>query len=188
MEYTRIRRGDIFLANLDPVVGSEQGGTRPVLIVQNNTGNRFSPGVITVPITSKQKGRQPTHVDLGADYGLSEESMAEAEQIRSLDKSRLIHCIGYVRKDKMRQIDRALKISLSLETNEPTRITLCRSCAARVYNSKSHVIRRIDRTQKPTAICAMCDNNGFDYWLTEKKRYRQATGGSEHGSKRLSPR
>ena len=103
--------------------------------------------------------------------------MAETEQIRSLDKSRLVHYIGYVRRDKMREIDRALKISLNLKTNEPTQITLCRSCAAKVYNSKSHVIRRIDRSQSAKPICALCDHDGFEYWLTEKKKRNRAKGG-----------
>ena len=189
MENTRIRRGDIFLANLDPVVGSEQGGTRPVLIIQNNTGNQFSPTVIVAIITTKQKGTQPTHIHLGTQFGLPEDSTLSAEQPRTLDKTRLLHYIGHVDKHTMYEVNRALKISMDLLRNEPNRITLCRSCASAFYNSGSHVIRRADYYQSSKSICDYCNSRyGFDYWLTDKIKRKPAKGDSPNGNQRLSPR
>lgn len=86
----RILRGQMYYANLDPVIGSEQGGNRPVLIIQNNVGNRHSPTVIVAPITSQLKKRRlPTHIGIPPYFGLPEQSMALLEQIRTIDKSRL---------------------------------------------------------------------------------------------------
>jgi mRNA interferase MazF len=114
----QIRRGDIYFANLDPVIGSEQGGIRPVLIIQNNTGNQFSPTVIITTITaSKTKHRIPTHIDIPRyTVGLPEDSMILTEQIKTLDKSRLIRFVGRLDMDKMEQVNRALSISIGLET------------------------------------------------------------------------
>ena len=111
-----ILRGDIYYANLMPVVGSEQGGTRPVLIVQNNVGNRHSPTVIVAPITGYHKiKRQPTHVCLGASScGLFKGSTVLLEQLRTLDKSRLREYMGSIGADKMKEVDRALDISIGL--------------------------------------------------------------------------
>ena len=111
-----VKRGDIFYADLSPVVGSEQGGVRPVLIVQNDTGNRHSPTVIAAAITGYAKGkRQPTHVRLrGAACGLFRDSTVLLEQLRTLDKSRLGEYMGRVGEDKMREVDAALNISVGL--------------------------------------------------------------------------
>ncbi len=110
-----IRRGDIFYANLSPVVGSEQGGIRPVLVVQNNIGNKYSPTIIVAAITSKiNKAKLPTHIELsGATYGLEKNSVVLLEQIRTLDKARLIEKIGSA-VTKLGEIDNALAISLGL--------------------------------------------------------------------------
>lgn len=114
-----IRRGDIFYADLSPVVGSEQGGVRPVLIVQNNIGNKFSPTVIAAAITSqKTKANLPTHIDLMADTsGLSKDSVVLLEQVRTLDKKRLKEKMGYVNSLSMDKIDEALSISFGLNNN-----------------------------------------------------------------------
>ena len=111
-----VMRGEIYSANLDPVVGSEQGGLRPVLIVQNNTGNRFSPTVIVLALTSQlQKARLPTHVHIpAAGHGLERDSVVLAEQIRTLDKRRLRERIGSLRPEYMEQVARALAVSLEL--------------------------------------------------------------------------
>ena len=111
-----VARGELYLADLDPVIGSEQGGLRPVLIVQNDTGNRYSPTVIVLAITSQlQKARLPTHVLLPADgTGLERDSVALAEQLRTLDKRRLRACIGQLPPAHMRAVGRALMISLGL--------------------------------------------------------------------------
>ena len=111
-----IRRGDIYRADLMPVIGSEQGGVRPVLVIQNNTGNIHSPTIIAAAITGYVKGKhQPTHVRLqGASCGLFRDSTVLLEQLRTLDKSRLDKYMGSVGEDKMREVDAALHISVGL--------------------------------------------------------------------------
>lgn len=111
-----VRRGDVYYADLRPVMGSEQGGVRPVLILQNNVGNRHSPTVIAAPITSRQtKARLPTHVEVGgAVPRLYRHSIVLLEQLRTLDKSRLREQIGAMDAEGMRKIDQALEISVGL--------------------------------------------------------------------------
>ena len=113
-----VKRGDIYYADLSPVVGSEQGGMRPVLIIQNNTGNRHSPTVIAAAITSQTgKAKLPTHVEVSAErYGIVKDSVILLEQVRTIDKSRLREKICHLESDIQRKIDRALLISLSLDT------------------------------------------------------------------------
>lgn len=112
-----ISRGELYSANLDPVVGSEQGGTRPVLVVQNDVGNRFSPTVIVLAVTSQfNKARLPTHVEIASGAsGLNRDSVVLAEQIRTLDKRRLKERIGCVSAEEMRAVSRALQVSVGLE-------------------------------------------------------------------------
>ena len=111
-----IRRGDVYRAGLMPVIGSEQGGVRPVLVIQNNTGNIHSPTIIAAAITGYVKGKhQPTHVRLqGASCGLFRDSTVLLEQLRTLDKSRLDKYMGSVGEDKMREVDAALYVSVGL--------------------------------------------------------------------------
>lgn len=111
-----IRRGDIYYADLSPVVGSEQGGIRPVLIVQNNVGNRFSPTVIAAAITSQQsKANLPTHILLHADSsGLAKDSVVLLEQVRTIDKKRLKEKMGTVDENSMNEINNAISISFGL--------------------------------------------------------------------------
>lgn len=111
-----VRRGDIYYADLSPVVGSEQGGIRPVLIVQNNVGNKHSPTVIAAAITSQiNKARLPTHIELNArTYGLSRDSVVLLEQVRTLDKRRLKERMGRLDDDLMHQVDSALTVSFGL--------------------------------------------------------------------------
>ena len=111
-----IRRGDIFYAVLRPVIGSEQGGIRPVLIVQNNTGNKHSPTVICAAITSKMnKAKLPTHVEISAkENGITKDSVILLEQVRTIDKSRLKEKVCHLEGDILHRIDRALLISLAL--------------------------------------------------------------------------
>ncbi|GHU87928.1 hypothetical protein FACS1894202_03110 [Clostridia bacterium] len=111
-----VMRGDIFYADLSPVVGSEQGGIRPVLIVQNNVGNKHSPTVIAAAITSQiNKARLPTHIELNArTYGLSRDSVVLLEQIRTLDKRRLKERMGRLDESLMRQVDSAISVSFGL--------------------------------------------------------------------------
>lgn len=114
-----IRRGDIYYADLSPVVGSEQGGIRPVLIVQNDVGNRHSPTVIAAAITSRiNKNRLPTHIEVDArSYGLARDSIILLEQIRTLDKRRLKERMGHLDREAMDRVDRAISISFGLETS-----------------------------------------------------------------------
>lgn len=111
-----IKRGDIYYADLSPVVGSEQGGVRPVLIIQNDVGNKYSPTVIAAAITSKiNKAKMPTHIELAAKaYGLSKDSVVLLEQIRTIDKRRLREKIGHLDEDKMTNVNDALYVSFGL--------------------------------------------------------------------------
>ncbi len=113
---TNVKRGDIYYADLSPVVGSEQGGTRPVLIVQNDTGNRYSPTVIAAAITSQTgKNRLPTHIALaGHDVGLTKDSVVLLEQIRTIDKRRLREHMGHIDADLMNRVDSAIAVSFGL--------------------------------------------------------------------------
>ena len=111
-----VKRGDIFYADLSPVVGSEQGGVRPVLIIQNDTGNRHSPTVIAAAITSQTgKAKLPTHIELAAmSYGLPKDSVILLEQIRTLDKKRLREKMGHVEENVMEKVDTAIAVSFGL--------------------------------------------------------------------------
>ena len=110
-----VHRGEIYYADLNPVVGSEQGGIRPVLILQNEVGNWFSPTVIVAAMTAKgSKAHLPTHVPVGTDSGLRRPSLVLAEQVRTIDKSRLLERVGMLPPEKQEQVDRALRISFAL--------------------------------------------------------------------------
>ena len=112
-----IKRGDIFYANLNPVVGSEQDGIRPVLVVQNNIGNKYSPTVIIVSITSKNKVNLPTHIKFdGEKYGLEKKSTILVEQIRTLDKSRLIRKVGSLDNEILAKVKEAIIISCDIRS------------------------------------------------------------------------
>lgn len=115
-----VRRGDIFYADLSPVVGSEQGGIRPVLIVQNDIGNKFSPTVIAAAITSQRfKTNLPTHIRVNADgSGLAKDSIILLEQVRTLDKQRLKEKMGNLPDADMTRVDRALSVSLGIGAAE----------------------------------------------------------------------
>ena len=112
-----IKRGDIFYADLSPVVGSEQGGLRPVLIIQNDVGNRYSPTVIAAAITSKMgKSRLPTHIDIHADkVGLAKDSVVLLEQVRTLDKRRLKERMGHLDEQTMQTVNSAIAVSFGIE-------------------------------------------------------------------------
>ena len=116
MRRKAIRRGALFYADLNPVVGSEQGGTRPILILQNDVGNYFSPTVVAAAITSRQdKNRLPTHIGVRANRcGLAKDSIVLTEQIRTLDKRRLRERAGRIPEDDMRRVDEALGVSMGL--------------------------------------------------------------------------
>lgn len=114
---SNVRRGDIFFADLSPVVGSEQGGMRPVLVIQNNVGNKYSPTVIVAAITSRiNKPKMPTHVGLKAGVdGVERDSVVLLEQVRTIDKQRLSDKIAVLDAAKMRAVDSALAVSIGLK-------------------------------------------------------------------------
>ncbi|MCC5909079.1 MAG: type II toxin-antitoxin system PemK/MazF family toxin [Clostridiaceae bacterium] len=111
-----VKRGDIYYADLSPVIGSEQGGVRPVLVVQNDIGNRYSPTIIITAITSQiNKAKLPTHVEIAAlEYGLTKDSVILLEQVRTIDKRRLEEKIGHLDEEMMTKVNEALLISLGL--------------------------------------------------------------------------
>lgn len=112
----KIKRGDLYYADLSPVVGSEQGGVRPVIVIQNDIGNKYSPTIIVVPVTSQtNKAKLPTHVKLsGSKFGLPKNSVALLEQLRTIDKKRLRDKIGCFDSSIMIKIDEAIEISVGL--------------------------------------------------------------------------
>ena len=114
----QVKRGDIYYADLSPVVGSEQGGIRPVLIIQNDVGNRYSPTVICAAITSRMnKAKLPTHIEIDSRRcPIMKDSVILLEQIRTIDKQRLKDMIGHLDKERMRSVDEAIMVSLALHT------------------------------------------------------------------------
>ena len=116
MQSVQVKRGDIYYADLSPVVGSEQGGIRPVLIVQNDVGNKYSPTVIAAAVTSQlNKSKLPTHIELDAvKYGLPKNSVILTEQIRTIDKKRLKEKIGHIDEELMNMVNDALFVSFGL--------------------------------------------------------------------------
>ena len=114
----QVKRGDIYYADLSPVVGSEQRGIRPVLIIQNDVGNRYSPTVICAAITSRMnKAKLPTHIEIDSRRcQIMKDSVILLEQIRTIDKQRLKDMIGHLDKERMRSVDEAIRVSLALHT------------------------------------------------------------------------
>ena len=116
--HQNIKRGSIYFANLDPGFGSEQGGSRPVLVIQNNIGNRYSPTVIVAAITSKQKKNIPTHIKVPIKHGLEKDSVILLEQLRTIDKRRLVKKIAELDENFMNHVDMVLKVSLGINNDQ----------------------------------------------------------------------
>lgn len=171
MEKT-IYRGEIYHADLNPILGSEQGGYRPVLIIQNNRGNHHSPTVIIAAITSRPKIKLPTHVPISGIKGLEKNSFVLLEQIRTVDKRRLDNYVGKLNRDQMLNIDKALRASTGIKKiDKPILMSLCPVCAKPFYNSEDHFIIRADPNQKVKEKCMFCNVRlGYDY-LIRKKYY-----------------
>lgn len=110
-----VKRGDVFYADLDPIIGSEQGGIRPVLVVQNNIGNKYSPTVVGLPISSAKKTNMPTHIRICDSNMLPKNSIVLAEQIRTLDRNRLQSYVGSLGFEIMAKINEAMKISIGID-------------------------------------------------------------------------
>ena len=147
-----IKRGDIYFASLNPVVGSEQGEARPVLIVSNDLGNRYSPTVVAVPLTCKlKKNSLPTHVHIGKRGDLEHDSLALAEQIRTIDRSRLSRYIGRISKNEQSAVDLALAICIGIDKRFPTNgdsleLWLCLCCEDNFKKGNRIFIRKGCRT------------------------------------------
>ena len=165
-----IRRGTVYYADLDPVRGSEQGGYRPVLILQNNIGNEHSPTVIIASITSRTKNKLPTHVKLKDMKGLEKDSVVLLEQLRTIDKSRLDEQIGNLTRHQMKKVDEAIRISMGVKKmDKPILMTLCPVCAKPIYESDEHYIKRADLHQKIKGDCMFCNvRTGYDYLIRKK--------------------
>ncbi len=176
-----ILRGQMYFAALDPVIGSEQGGTRPVLIVQNDVGNRYSDTVVAAPITTARESKHnvPTHVFVRAANGLTSRSIVLLEQLRTLDKRRLLGYIGSLDNDDMDRIDRALGISVGLDELPDERLyerpdemilCLCPECLNQFINSPEHVVLRLNPFQREKDDCTYCGmRKGYDYRVISKR-------------------
>ena len=163
MENRKIRRGDIYYADLNPVVGSEQGSLRPIIVVQNNIGNEYSPTIVVIPITRNlHKNPLPTHVLIPrTSSGLDADSLALAEQIRTIDRLRFSEYIGRVGEDVMPAIDKALSVCVGLEKRRPPKgemldLTLCRRCEDDFRKSGYFLIKK--GWQKVKRKCDFCKN------------------------------
>ena len=113
-----VKRGDIFYADLDPIIGSEQGGIRPVLVVQNNVGNKYSPTIVVLPLSAAKKHDLPTHIRICGSKMLPKDSIVLAEQIRTIDRDRLLRYVGSVGLEVMEKVDKAVKISIGVKVDD----------------------------------------------------------------------
>ena len=169
-----IKRGDIFFADLNPVVGHEQGGKRPVLVIQNDTGNRHSPTVIIAPITSAIKKALPTHMPLVNIDGIIENSILMLEQIRTIDKSRLTSYVANLGGSTMKEVDSLAKVSLQLTETKKTdwmELCLCFHCAQQFRNSPDHHIFRANPWQTEKERCNYCNTRwGYDFIVISKQK------------------
>ncbi len=170
MREKKIQRGDIYHANLNPVMGSEQGGFRPVLIIQNNRGNQYSPTVIVASITSRPKHKMPTHVALRETHGLEKDSVVLLEQIRTLDKNRLGNYVETLDSYHMRKVDKALCASLGIRRqNKPVVMNLCPECAIPFYKMNSLCIQKKERNQSVKEMCMFCNvRQGQEYLIKNR--------------------
>lgn len=173
MERTYLR-GDMYYADLGKGVGSEQEGYRPVVIIQNDMGNRHSPTVIIAAISSKVgvKAKLPTHYFINAEDGLELPSIILLEQLRTVDKHRLDKYIGHLKKKHIDGMNHALAISIDLIQKTPQSLImcLCNTCADNFRSTGAYSLRRIDPTQSGKDTCTYCNQRkGFDYSVMRRK-------------------
>lgn len=172
MEDRNVRRGDIYHADLDPVFGSEQGGYRPVLVIQNNIGNKYSPTVIVAAITSKEKMKLPTHIAVPEMEGLEKDSVVLLEQLRTLDKRRLENYVCTLDRTEMEKINKAIRRSTGIPKiiEKPLVVSLCRICAGNFYDVPGHYIQRVNPEQRYKDTCMFCNiRKGYDYYIGKKR-------------------
>jgi len=160
-------RGELYYADLGKGIGSEQEGFRPVVIIQNDMGNKYSPTVIVAALSSKvnAKAKLPTHFYLGAESGLALPSVVLAEQLRTIDKRRLAGYIGRLTDSRMRGVDQALAVSIGLSKPMPqfTRLCLCTECAD-VFFSRGNAHLRPATEQDEKAVCISCGQKAGTYY------------------------
>ena len=173
-------RGDMYYADLGRGIGSEQEGYRPVLIIQNDTGNKHSPTVIVAAISSKvdAKAKLPTHYLLKAENGLELPSLVLMEQLRTIDKRRLETYIGHLEEKHIRKINHALAVSVGLieEVPENLIMCLCPACANNFYGTGSYYLRRVHPGRVEKDICTYCGQRpGFDYEVVKTVSYTHLT-------------
>ena len=173
MENTYLR-GGMYYANLEPGVGSEQNGHRPVVIIQNNVGNKHSPTVIVAAITAKVgvKAKLPTHYYIGAEDGLEQPSIVLLEQLRTIDKHRLDSYIGQMSSKHIDGVNHALAVSLDLihKINDALIMSLCPVCEQHFRNTGSYHVYRLDPEQEAKDTCTYCNKRmGFDCVIIRKK-------------------
>ncbi|MCI9268849.1 MAG: type II toxin-antitoxin system PemK/MazF family toxin [Lawsonibacter sp.] len=153
-------RGDLYYADLGHGIGSEQKGTRPVVIIQNNVGNKHSPTVIIAAVTSKAnvKAKLPTHYYLDAGNGLAQPSLILLEQIRTVDKQRLSSYIGRLDKKHIQGINHALAVSIGLIEPVPPKLTLCLcgACADAFCGTGAFALQKVTQGQAEKEVCAYC--------------------------------
>lgn len=168
-------RGELYFADLGNGVGSEQNGNRPVAVIQNDTGNRYSPTVIVAAITSQTatKHHLPTHCFVGEECGLSQPSIILLEQLRTVDKQRLGSYIGHLNPLQLQYLDCALAVSLNLLTHSdiPFVLCLCNVCADNFRNSGTYFLHPLHSDPNEKSVCTYCGHRfGFDFALVRKQR------------------
>ena len=165
----KINRGDIYYAALDPAIGSEQGGIRPVLIIQNNKGNTHSPTVIVAAITSKAKPKLPTHLSLEGVPNLHPKSIVLLEQVRTIDKCRLQRFVATIDRETMREIGATLARSLDIRRARKGELlmTLCSTCKIQ-FEDSNFSVELLSAPTDPKETCDYCNCRvGFDYMVEE---------------------
>jgi len=159
-------RGEIYLVDFDPIRGSEQGGCRPAIILQNNIGNQHSPTVIVASITSRQKPPLPVHLPISGIPGLKEDSIVLLEQLRTVDKSRIYNYLGLAGSKMMQAIDDVLAVSLGIQHQRHEHrniMALCHNCKMQ-FEDAGFRVRMISKLNDPKDTCDFCNHRrGFDY-------------------------
>ena len=169
------RRGDVFTADLGTGIGSEQQGVRPVIVIQNDDGNEYSPTVIVAPMTmeGRMKHELPTHCFFDKIEGINEPSMAILEQIRTIDKKRLSKKLGHLTDSQMEDINQGLLISLGYTRAKPKalEVCLCHRCMGYFWDASKYIVRRKNPYQKIKDDCTFCNyGKGYDYLITLKAK------------------
>lgn len=166
-------RGEMYYADLGTGVGSEQNGYRPVVIVQNDVGNKFSPTTIVAAISTqiKTKAKLPTHYYLKAGNGLLHPSVVMLEQIRTIDKTRLEHYIGTLSEKEICGMNHALAVSIGLipATSPKIKLCLCRTCADTFLGAGAYILKRTNHSYKEPELCSYCSHNyGQEYEIAHR--------------------